>query len=192
MTFDVWFWRQKSSNEKWGKCQDSHNGHKPTVYNEFSLISGHFCHHFTRFSLISQSILNRFSCNFAGTTCNYSGDCPEKLVKFWASTSKVISEISGKFAWVFQNLFIKTSMQTSILNRVPCNFAGTIGWYYGDCPVNSVKFERILQKLLMRLVWNLIEYFKSYSFRRQFRRQFSTVFHVILQAPSAGIMPTVL
>ena len=37
---------------------------------------------FTRFSLISQSILNRFSCNFAGTTCNYSGDCPEKFVKF--------------------------------------------------------------------------------------------------------------
>ena len=37
---------------------------------------------FTRFSLISQSILNRFSCNFAGTTCNYSGDCPEKFVEF--------------------------------------------------------------------------------------------------------------
>ena len=32
MTFDVWFWRQKSSNEKWEKCQESHNGHKPTVY----------------------------------------------------------------------------------------------------------------------------------------------------------------
>ena len=83
MTFDVWFLRQKSSNEKWEKWQDSHNGHKPTVYNAFSQISGHFCHHFfTRFSLISQSILNRFSCNFAGTTCNYSGDCPEKFVKF--------------------------------------------------------------------------------------------------------------
>ena len=37
---------------------------------------------FTRFSLISQSILNRFSCNFAGNTCNYSCDCPEKFVKF--------------------------------------------------------------------------------------------------------------
>ena len=37
---------------------------------------------FTRFSLISQSILNRFACNFAGTTSNYSGDCPEKFVKF--------------------------------------------------------------------------------------------------------------
>ena len=37
---------------------------------------------FTRFSLISQSILNRFSCIFAGSTFNYSGDCPEKFVKF--------------------------------------------------------------------------------------------------------------
>ena len=32
--------------------------------------------------------------------------------------------------------------------------------------------------------------FKRYSFRRQCRRQFSTVFHVILQAPSAGITAT--
>ena len=31
---------------------------------------------------------------------------------------------------------------------------------------------------------------KSYSFRRQFRRQFLTVFHVVLQAPSAGISAT--
>ena len=49
MTLNVWFWRQKSSNEKWEKYQDSHNGHKPTVYNAFSLISGHFCHHFYPF-----------------------------------------------------------------------------------------------------------------------------------------------
>ena len=45
-------------------------------------ISGHFCHHFYPFSLISQSILIRFSCIFAGSTFNYSGDCPEKFVKF--------------------------------------------------------------------------------------------------------------
>ena len=37
---------------------------------------------FTLFSLISQWLLNQFSCNFAGTTCNYCGDCPEKFVKF--------------------------------------------------------------------------------------------------------------
>ena len=64
MTFDVWFWRQKSSNEKWEKWQDSHNGHKPTVYNAFSQISGHFCHHFYPFfadiSVNSQPIFMYF------------------------------------------------------------------------------------------------------------------------------------
>ena len=49
-------------------------------------------------------------------------------------------------------------MQTSILNRFPCTFAVTIGWYYGNFPVNLAKFDLVLQKLLMRLVWNLIEY----------------------------------
>ena len=44
--FDVWFWRQKSSNEKRKKCQDSRNSHIPTVYNAYSQISGHFCHYF--------------------------------------------------------------------------------------------------------------------------------------------------
>ena len=132
--FDVWFWRQKSSNEKWKKCQDSRNSLRPTFYNVFSQISGHFCHHVYPFSLISQSIRNRFLCNFAGTICNYYGDCPEKLAKF----------------------------------------------------------ERVLQKLLMRLMWNMIGYFKSYLFRRQFRRKFSTVYHVILQEPSAGITATSL
>ena len=117
---------------------------------------------------------------------------PCKLCKVWASTSQVISEISGKFAWVFQKLFIETSIQTSILNRLPCSFAGTIEWYYGHCPVNSVEIERVLLKLLVRLVVNLLEYFKSYSFRRQFRHQFSTVYHVILQAPLDGITATAL
>ena len=137
---------------------------------------------------------------------------PCEFCRVWASTSKVINEISVKFAWVFQYMYsfrrqfrrefstvfyvilqvpsAGTTIQTSILNRLPRNFAGTIGWYYGDCPVNYVKFERILQKLLMRFVWNLIEYFKSYLFRRQFRREFSTVFYVILQVPSAGTTAT--
>ena len=38
-------------------------------------------------------------------------------------------------------------MQTSILNRFPCSFAGNIGWYYGDFPVNLAKFDLLLQKL---------------------------------------------
>ena len=49
-------------------------------------------------------------------------------------------------------------IQTSILNRFPCNFAGTMGWYYGNFPVNFAEFDLVVQKLLMRSVWNLIEY----------------------------------
>ena len=37
---------------------------------------------FFRFSLISQSILNRFSRNFAGPLPSHGGDCPENLAKF--------------------------------------------------------------------------------------------------------------
>ena len=35
-----------------------------------------------RFSLISQSILNRFTCNFAHTIRSHCGDCPENLERF--------------------------------------------------------------------------------------------------------------
>ena len=35
-----------------------------------------------RFSLISQSILNRFTCNFAHTIRSHYGDCPVNLVNF--------------------------------------------------------------------------------------------------------------
>ena len=147
---------------------------------------------FTRFSLISQSILNRFSCNFAGTTSNYSGDCPEKFVKFERVFLKLLVRLVVNLLEYFKIYSFRRQFRHQFFDRLPRDFAGTIGWYYGDCPVNYVKFERILQKLLMRLVWNLIEYFKSYLFRRQFRRQFSTVFHVVLQAPSNGIMATAL
>ena len=41
----------------------------------------------------------------------------------------------------FKKLFIYTSIQTSILNRFPCSFAGNIGSYYGNFPVNLAKFD---------------------------------------------------
>ena len=82
MTFDVWFWRQsrQTKNERNVKTVTMTTNPLSTMRLHWSL--GIFVIIFTRFSLISQSILNRFSCNFAGTTCNYSGDCPDKFVKF--------------------------------------------------------------------------------------------------------------
>ena len=130
--FDVWFWRQKSSNEKRKKCQDSRNSHTPTVYNAYSQISGHFCHYFypifASISVNSQPIFTWF--------CRQhqliSRQLPCKYDEVWWSTSKVINEINVKFAWVFSKVI------------------------------------------------------------HQFRRQFFTVYHVISQAPSAGITATTL
>ena len=48
---------------------------------------------FTRFSLISQPILNRFSRNFADTICNYYGDWPEKLVEFEPVLQKLLMRL---------------------------------------------------------------------------------------------------
>ena len=44
-----------------------------------------------RFSLISQSILNRFTCDFAHTIRSHCGDCPGKCSEVWSSIPKVIN-----------------------------------------------------------------------------------------------------
>ena len=107
------------------------------------------------------SILNRFLCNFAGTIFRYYGNCSRNLAKFDKVLQKLLMRLVWNLIEYFKKLFISTSMQTSILNRFLCNFAGTIFRYYGNCSRNLAKFDKVLQKLLMRLVWNLIEYFKK-------------------------------
>ena len=139
--FDVLFWRQKSSNEKRKKCQDSRNSHTPTVYKAYSQISGHVCHYFYPFLLVSQSIRNRFSRNLAGTISWYHGNCPVNMTKFDEVRQKLLMRLMWNLLKYFQKLLILTSVQTSILHRLSCNFAGTIGRYYGNCPVNLAKFD---------------------------------------------------
>ena len=192
MTFDVWFWRQKSSNENERNAKTVTMATNPLSTMRFHWSLGIFVIIFTRFSLISQSILNWFACNFAGTTSNYSGDCPEKFVKFERVLLKLLVRLVVNLLEYFKIYSFRRQFRRQFSTVYHVILQAPIGWYYGDGPVNSVKFERILQKLLMRLVWNLIEYFKSYSSRRQFRRQFSAVFFVILQAPSDGIRATAL
>ena len=58
---------------------------------------------FTRFSLISQSILNRFLCNFAGTICSYYGDRPEKLVKFERVLQKLLMTLMWNMIGYFKS-----------------------------------------------------------------------------------------
>ena len=190
---DVWFWRQKSSNDKWEKCQDSHNGLEAhclqcvltdLCFSEIPLIEGDVKHPICTFwwLLTSDSdVKSRQTIN-------------EKNAKtVTMATSPLSTMRSHRSLGIFVIIFTRFSLiSQSILNRFPCNFAGTTSNYSGDCPEKFVKFERVFLKLLVRLVVNLLEYFKIYSFRRQFRHQFSTVYHVILQAPLDGITATAL
>ena len=80
LTSDAAVKSRQTINERNAKTVTMATNPLSTMRFHWSL--GIFVMIFSRFSLISQAILNRFSCNFAGTTCNYSGDCPEKFVKF--------------------------------------------------------------------------------------------------------------
>ena len=95
-------------------------------------------------------------------------------------TSKVINEISVKFAWVFQYI-----IHLDVNSDVKCNFAGTIGWNYGNCPVNfgvwlstskvfnakhwanvvtttAERFSLISQSILNRFTCNFAHTIRSY------------------------------
>ena len=61
---------------------------------------------------------------------------PCKLGEVWLRTSEIINEISVKFDWVFLKVFHLDVNSEFNSNRFQCNFAGTIGWYYGNFPVN--------------------------------------------------------
>ena len=115
-----------------------------------------------------------------------------KFCKVWASTSKVIKEISVKFVSVFQYIYsFRRQFRRHFSNRFLCNFAGTIGWNYGNCPINLAEFDRVLQKLLMQstepTLWQ-----RRRSVFRWYLSQFSTVSHVILHTPFAAIAATAL
>ena len=108
----VWWLLTSDSDVKSRQTKNERNAKTVTMAtNPLSTMRFHwslgiFVIIFTRFSLISQSILNRFACNFCRHYQQLLRRLPWEVCKVWASTSKVISEISGKFAWVFQNLFI--------------------------------------------------------------------------------------
>ena len=100
---------------------------------------------------------------------------PCKLCKVWENTSKVINEISVKFAWVFQYIYsFRRQFRREFSTVFLCNFAGTIGWNYGNCPVNLAEFDWVLQKLLMQStepkLWQ-----RQRSVFRWYLSQFSTV-----------------
>ena len=66
---------------------------------------------------------------------------PCKFGEVWFSPQKLLMRLVWNLIEYFEKLFISTWIQTSILNRFPCKFAVTIGWYYGNFPVNLTKFD---------------------------------------------------
>ena len=99
--FTVWRFLTSDSDVKSRQTKNERNARTVAIASDplstmrFHRSLGIFVIIFTRFSLISQSILNRFLCNFAGTICNYYGDCPEKLVKF----KQVLQKLLLRLMW---------------------------------------------------------------------------------------------
>ena len=139
--FDVWFWRQKSSKEKKRNAKTVAIATHPLSTMRIHKSLGIFAIIFIQFSLVSQPILNRLSRNFAGTISWYNGNCSVNMTKFDEVLQKFLMRLMWNLLEYFQKLFILTSIQTSILYHLSCNFAGTIGRYYGNFPVNLAKFD---------------------------------------------------
>ena len=116
-----------------------------------------------RFSLISQSILNRFLCNFAGTTSNYSGDCPEKFVKFERVFLKLLVRLVVNLLEYFKCIHLDVNSDINsqpfttwfcrhrwmVLRRLPCKLCKV--WENTSKVINeiSVKFDLVFQKLFI-------------------------------------------
>ena len=97
---------------------------------------------------IQTSILNRFSCNFAGTIGWNYGNCPVNLAESDWVLQKLLIQSTEPTLWQRRrSVFLLISQ--SILYRFTCNFAHTIRSHCGDCPENLVRFDRLFQKLLM-------------------------------------------
>ena len=92
---------------------------------------------------------------------------------------RVLQKLLMRLVWnllEYFNIYIHLDVNSDV-NSQPflCNFAGTIGWNYGNCPVNLAEFDWVLQKLLMQstepTLWQ-----RRRSLFRWYLSQFSTVF----------------
>ena len=112
---------------------------------------------FTQFPLVSQSILNRFSRNFAGTISWYHGNCPVNMTKFDEVLQKLLMRLMWNLLVYFQKLFILTSIHASILHRLLCNFAGTIDRYYGNFPCKFgevwLSTPKVINEISVKFDW---------------------------------------
>ena len=111
--FTVWRFLTSDSDVKSRQTKNERNAKTVAIASDllstmcFHRSLGIFVIIFTRFSLISQSILNRFLCNFAGTICNYYGDCPGKLAKFERVLQKLLMRLMWDMIGYFKSYLIR-------------------------------------------------------------------------------------
>ena len=142
---------------------------------------------FTRFSLISQSILHRFSCNFAGTTCNYSGDCPEKFVKFGRVFLKLLVRLVVNLLEYFKIYSFRRQFRRQF--STVC-YVILQARKMREMPRQSQWPQTHCLQCVFTDHWAFLSSFLPVF--RWYLSQFSTDFHVILQALPATIAATAL
>ena len=111
--FSVWRFLMSDSDVKCRQTKNERNAKTVAIASDplstmcFHRSLGIFVIIFTRFWLISQSILNRFLCNFAGTICNYYGDCPGKLAKFERVLRKLLMRLMWNMIGYFESYLFR-------------------------------------------------------------------------------------
>ena len=169
--FDVWFWRQKSSNEKRKKCQDSRNkwnesGFRPplctyrlnwarrtswgwwddwddTVLQTQDSKFGPWrseAEHATSRSRRLPTILTFTRGWGRNNFVSFKPPRPTVAIATHPLSTMRINRSLGIFVIIFTQFSL---VSQSILNRFSRNFAGTISWYNGNCSVNMTKFDEV-------------------------------------------------
>ena len=107
---------------------------------------------FFRFSLISKSILNRFSCNFADTIPSHYDDCPENLAKFDWVLQKLLmrcteTTLLQPFFFVFRWYLSQFSTVFHVFRRPPPQPWRRVPWKFGEVWLST-------SKVITAMHWN--------------------------------------
>ena len=150
-----------------------------------------------RFSLISQSILNRFTCNFAHTIRSHCGDCPENLVRFDRVFQKLLR-------WCTETTLFPHRQSAENAGRHWNSIETALFDDFWRLILTSKVVKRKMREMTRQSQWpqthclqcvfsDLLAFLSSFlPVFRWYLSQFSTDFHVILQALPATIAATAL
>ena len=149
---------------------------------------------FVEFEQILQKLLKRLVWNlteyFKSYSLDFAGDCPVNFVKFERVPQKLLMRLMWNLIKYFKSYSFRRQFRRQfstvfhVILQAPSMVLWPLPWKF--CKVCK-STSNVINEINVKFAW-VFQYI--YSCRRQFRRQFSTVFHVILQAPSAGTTAT--